>query len=46
MRDHARKEDGVEPREWAIESGDKTPVKSKVEVASVVDLASLAVCES
>lgn len=46
MRDHARKEDGIEPRERAVETGDKAPVKGKVEVACVVDLASLAVCES
>lgn len=41
--DHPCKEDRVEPREGRLESGDETPRDSEEEIASVVDLASLAV---
>lgn len=44
MGDHASKENGVEPGEGAGEASDQTPVQGKVQIASVVDLASLAVC--
>lgn len=45
VRNHCGEEDRVEPGEGAREAGDQTPVEGKVEVASVVDLASLAVCK-
>ena len=44
VADHASEENRVEPRERAAEASDQTPVQRKVQVASVVDLASLAVC--
>jgi len=42
--DHAGEEERVEPREGARETSDQAPVQSEVEVASVVNLASLAIC--
>lgn len=42
--DHAREEDGVEPREWAAEAGNQAPVQGKIKIACVVDLTSFAVC--
>lgn len=36
--DHAAEEDRVEPREWAAEAGDETPVQRKIGVAGVVYL--------
>lgn len=44
VADHARKEQRVEPRERAVKAGNKTPVQGKVQIAGVVDLASLAIC--
>lgn len=46
VANHAREEERVEPRERAAKARDKTPVQGKVEIASVMDLASLAICES
>lgn len=46
VADHAREEERVEPRERAAKARDKTPVQGKVEIASVMDLASLAICEN
>jgi hypothetical protein len=43
MDDHARKEHGVEPREWAVESGDEAPGIGEEEVACIVDLAGISV---
>lgn len=43
VTDHARKEQRVEPRERAVKASDKTPVQSKVQIAGIVDLASLAI---
>lgn len=43
MADHARKEQRVEPRERAVKAGNKTPVQGKVQIAGVVDFASLAI---
>lgn len=37
--DHAAEEDGVEPREGALESGDETPRNGEPNVSGVVDLA-------
>lgn len=43
MDDHAGEEDGVEPRERAIEAGDQAPGNGEVGITGVVDLASVAV---
>ena len=42
--DHAGKEQRIEPRKGAAEPSDETPVKGKVQVTGVVDLACLAIC--
>lgn len=44
VADHTGKEERVEPGEWAFKPGDQAPVEGKVEIARVVDLASLAIC--
>lgn len=41
--DHGGEKEWVEPREGAGEAGDQAPVESEVEIASIVDLASLAI---
>lgn len=43
MRDHAAEEEGVEPGEGALETGDQAPADGEEGVAGVVDLARLAV---
>lgn len=40
MRNHARKEQGIEPRKWTLESRDKAPVERKVQVTGIVNFAS------
>lgn len=43
VRDHAGEEQRVEPGEGAGESSDEAPVQGEEEIASVVDLAGLAI---
>jgi hypothetical protein len=43
MSDHGAKEDGIKPREWAVESSDQTPCQRKVDIAGVVHLASISI---
>lgn len=40
---HAPEKERIEPRERAVEASDEAPVQRKVEVACVVDLASLSI---
>lgn len=44
MRNHAREEQGIEPRERRAEASDQTPCDGEVEIAGIVDLAGIAVC--
>jgi len=43
MHDHGCEEYRIKPWEGAVETGDKTPGKRKVQVTGVVDLASIAI---
>ena len=44
MDDHCCEEDGVEPRERAVESSDQSPAYSEDKIASIMDLARQAIC--
>jgi hypothetical protein len=44
MHNHDGEEQGIEPREGALEAGNKAPVEGEVKIACVVYLASVAVC--
>lgn len=43
MHNHARKEEGIEPRKGAVETSDETPCKCKEEVTGIVNLACISV---
>ena len=45
MHDHDGEENRVEPWEWRPKACDEPPVNSKVNVARVMDLARLAICQ-
>lgn len=44
VSDHAGEEQRIEPREGATEPSNEAPIKGKVQVTGVVDLACLAIC--
>ena len=41
MRNHDQEENRIEPREWRIEASNQTPSGSEVDVAGIMDLASV-----
>jgi hypothetical protein len=43
MGDHRAEEDRIEPRKWAVESSDQAPRQRKVDIAGVVDFASISI---
>lgn len=43
MHDHAGKEEGVEPRKWAVKTSDETPREGKEEITGIVNLAGISV---
>lgn len=43
MQNHDSEEYWIKPREWAIKASDHAPRKSEIDVASIVDLASISI---